>query len=765
MKFAKQIEEYELPEWKGHYIPYKLLKTSLEELHDALVLFETRANATETAEQASGDAAPETKGRRPLLLAGRGRADQVGAEPVSELEGQRSEALERLRAWRLKVQAEATRVGEFVSRGLAGLESQLTDVEKMAAKLQQELEADVTSTEQEALWIRKRSRADSDESIGIDSDNIFLQLRCLEAVGRVLQGVQRLRDFRELNHAALYKILKKHDKLLGTHVGLKQLFPELIESTRLGKTTRFEALEQQLREVSIACSRAKGLGAASPEVVRLAAGLGRNEGTLGNNAVLLSFFLGCCASLFFCLGVLLALPENHKSTFSTVYFLAPMPVFQVCFSAMLSLWCVGAVAATCDKYNINHMFILGADPRCRIGPVYFFYNAAVLTTLWLLIFGLYVIDYKWNLVDRSVLKFFELEAGRSPHERTSAHFVIYPCVMAAATICVFLCPSRICRNRYKIAMLRSMKRTACAPMYRIDFADNIMGDVLTSVAKPLQEVPAALCYWQAPHPVTQDNLKIFAKYGTMCGTFTHAALIPIIGGLPYLWRALQCLRRYSDTEDRRHVWNFGKYVSSLSIIIVSVLWPESTTALVVVSAIATVYAYIWDIHLDWGLSVRDLRAFLIGSEDARSPRQHSQALSAAPMASSSSGSVVRDADERHHLPRRLYIACVVLDLLARCTWVVTLVPLSMISSSIVIRVLMGSIVASIEILRRAVWMVFRLEHEQVSNASGFRALLWVPSKLNATSKKVSPPCRRTPSKAPLGEASQPLLLDRQSSAL
>lgn len=43
---------------------------------------------------------------------------------------------------------------------------------------------------------------------------------------------------------------------------------------------------------------------------------------------------------------------------------------------------------------------------------------------------------------------------------------------------------------------------------------------------------------------------------------------------------------------------------------------------------------------------------------------------------------------------------------------------------------MVSLISSIEIVRRSVWMVLRIEYEQVSNASGFRALLWVPSKLH-----------------------------------
>ena len=39
------------------------------------------------------------------------------------------------------------------------------------------------------------------------------------------------------------------------------------------------------------------------------------------------------------------------------------------------------------RSDVNHMFILNVDPRCRVTPEWFFARAATLTTLWILIFG------------------------------------------------------------------------------------------------------------------------------------------------------------------------------------------------------------------------------------------------------------------------------------------------------------------------------------------------------------------------------------------
>jgi xenotropic and polytropic retrovirus receptor 1 len=43
---------------------------------------------------------------------------------------------------------------------------------------------------------------------------------------------------------------------------------------------------------------------------------------------------------------------------------------------------------------------------------------------------------------------------------------------------------------------------------------------------------------------------------------------PLLSVLPFLWRLLQCLRRYRDTKQRFQLVNAGKY--TLSIIFISV---------------------------------------------------------------------------------------------------------------------------------------------------------------------------------------------------
>merc|ERR1712187_544508 len=84
----------------------------------------------------------------------------------------------------------------------------------------------------------------------------------------------------------------------------------------------------------------------------------------------------------------------------------------------------------------------------------------------------------------------------------------------------------------------------------------------------------------------------------------------------------------------------------------------------------------------------------------------------------------------NHCGRRfkqhIFFACTVLDIGARCSWTLTLMPITIVTTNIIHREVMVSMISFIEILRRSMWVVLRIEHEQVSNASGFRSLLWVP---------------------------------------
>lgn len=95
---------------------------------------------------------------------------------------------------------------------------------------------------------------------------------------------------------------------------------------------------------------------------------------------------------------------------------------------------------------------------------------------------------------------------------------------------------------------------------------------------------------------------------------TNFTYRPIVNCLPAWFRFAQCLRRYRDTREAfPHLVNAGKYSTTFLVVIFATLrsyhaseyestWDNPYTTLWILSGIlASTYAYIWDIKMDWGL--------------------------------------------------------------------------------------------------------------------------------------------------------------------
>lgn len=712
MKFTRQLEELQDPVWREHYIRYALLKQSLE----------------------SGFSTP-------IASAAERSLSRNLSIPRSSSEAQHQVPADNAEAWRAAVERDAERVGAFVTHGLQGLRDRIDALTALSGAVFGSQEG---------------------QSAGSRKARVVEETQLLQALGRVTREAAQLRIFVELNHAALFKLLKKHDKRLEVSCGLKDLLPRLVggETPLAIALGELAALEAQARCAALASSSCQGLcEGTSAGVLRLAAGFGQTSGERpGSNTEerVLCFFLGSSAALLLAIVLLISLPPTHseEKPFSIVYFLTPFSSFRIGFFLALSLWGMGAVAQGCDAWGVNHMFLLGVDPRARVCHKFFYSRAAFLTTVWILVFGMYVVDYKWMIIK-------PVHSERGFNSRSSEHFVIYPALTLFLCVAVLLWPSKICRNKYKCALFRCLMRTVAAPFFVVSFGDNMAGDVLTSLAKPLQDIPPIICYLISSHPQTTMEVNHFIDHGDTCPHWVHHVVKPFIGGFPFWLRAWQCARRYRDTREPRHLLNLGKYMASLLVVVVSSTdWHESHWAVIGVSAVATTYAFTWDVVLDWGLSIKDLRG--IEPSSPRSPVLSGGTMEETLVASHST-SVACDEpmrDERSffatHRPapkkvarvfdRKFYWLCASLDIVARLTWVQTLVPVTLVTNDVVQREIILIIVGSIEIARRCMWAAIRLEYEQVANAGGYRSLLWVPQR--AVPGLASPPQSPRPRRSP-----------------
>jgi xenotropic and polytropic retrovirus receptor 1 len=177
-------------------------------------------------------------------------------------------------------------------------------------------------------------------------------------------------------------------------------------------------------------------------------------------------------------------------------------------------------------------------------------------------------------------------------------------------------------------------------------------------------------------------------------------LLPYTMAAPFWWRFWQCSRRLYFTGDVEHFANAMKYFLSLSgHVVVAVHRNYSASggdftpprlAWIIFYIIAVGYLYYWDMAMDWGLLRRDGAAFALRKKIMFRPGWYYLAI-------------FLDGIARFHWVWGLTVYQVPMNGAYR-TWIFDFV----------------------EILRRSMWGIFRMENEHLNNCGHFRATVEVP---------------------------------------
>lgn len=176
----------------------------------------------------------------------------------------------------------------------------------------------------------------------------------------------------------------------------------------------------------------------------------------------------------------------------------------------------------------------------------------------------------------------------------------------------------------------------------------------------------------------------------------HACFI--LRPLPFLWRFLQCMRRYYFTRDNDHLVNSGKYASSVLFQLCLAFlksFPKSELAVfsIFIGFFSMFYCLYWDFVKDWGLfrTENGLRNNII-------------------------------------YPKSWYYIAIVFNIILRLSWtidfVILMIPV-LEHKNFFMKYHEGRrimLFGMLEVGRRGMWNIFRMENEVVNNAGKFRAL-------------------------------------------
>lgn len=506
---------------------------------------------------------------------------------------------------------------------------------------------------------------------------------CMRASVELFRNLTHLTNFCILNYTGFVKICKKHDKaVLSPHDRLWDscLEAELEPLTfveRQGLGDLINRLEQGYADAF--CD-------GNVQMAK-AALLMRQEKSSPGMALTLGVQIGACVMLSIWTAwdlwvdvQVMRITVNTDRQWKLLSL--TLPIYRACGSIILGfiLW---AGCLQCWKTaRINYLFMFDLEQDAALSPT----SALVLASRLCIVFLLSAL-----LVVKAMIK--EL-----PHWMCQAPG-IFPASMLLAMV-----GELMLHGRFRFAF-RSLGRVLAAPLYTVDLWSSFVGDVLTSLVKPMTDMAYSLCYiahgeWLLPY-----------KHQGGCADWWAFSFVikPLLCALPLWCRFMQSLRVYHDTLKRwPALGNATKYAIAHLVVLFGALHNpmaalEDRTGLVRCAWLAvyfasTLYTFIWDVRIDWRL----------GQGKHRWLR------------------------ERRMFSREwLYYAAIGADFVLRFFWTATLVPGSQSDSFLLgngrwLEIISSSALAAGEMCRRAMWAVLRLEAEHLHNTEGLRRVEVIP---------------------------------------
>ncbi|KAL1518912.1 hypothetical protein AB1Y20_003185 [Prymnesium parvum] len=335
-----------------------------------------------------------------------------------------------------------------------------------------------------------------------------------------------------------------------------------------------------------------------------------------------------------------------------------LQVYQLAGAMIFAYWCLGIVAWRLHLARINTSFLLEISSSATARPRDIFSAAAWLTTV--------------HHAD-----FF---GASSLHKVNRA----LPLLLFLSCAAALVLPWRSRRRMW--AMLWQVVSG------RARFVHTFYADWFTSLVKVFASAAQATCYYASGEGFDECAQMRTGRCHT--SSVMNIGVLPAISSLPLLLRLVQCLRRYGETRQRfPHLANAWKYCFALVIVVLGSthnqwkkLGGDNSDAVafawIVSYIVSTLYTFSWDIGVDWELQhrLRGRRMVWIN--------------------------------------RWPYCVALVLDFFLRFVWTLTLAPGTTPFGSFVDTTL-SPMLAYLEIGRRSLWSLIRLEREHLTNSASY----------------------------------------------
>ena len=368
-----------------------------------------------------------------------------------------------------------------------------------------------------------------------------------------------------------------------------------------------------------------------------------------------------------------------------------IPMWRLTACCVLLGWAWAANIYVYSKVRINYRLIFDFDPRHYLLPAHILQASALFSALWMLFMAVWLLSIKGT-------------PGFEFGQDNQVRFPIFLFVIAA----LGFIGQQYLECGWFIKVCWNIIR---APFVEVKFRDFYVADQLTTIAITLVDFELMTC------------LIIMGDFSDNADTQPcldqNAVAKPLLAVIPSWWRFLQCLRRYRDacpspesatcgaywhsatSGAKGQLYNALKYACAFPIVFFSMYRTKGVyddfyfVGWCISVAYGASYKYYWDILHDWGLGDP--------SNGYLRPRWRKE-----------NGDLQWNS-ANHLYPIWHYYVAAAINLVLRFLWPLTISPEYMNPD------ILGTTLAILEIFRRGMWNLFRLENEHLNNCGNYRA--------------------------------------------
>ncbi|KAK5111360.1 hypothetical protein LTR62_005200 [Meristemomyces frigidus] len=482
------------------------------------------------------------------------------------------------------------------------------------------------------------------------------------ALAEFYRGLELLKSYALLNHTAFRKINKKYDKAVNAHPNLRYMAEKVNKAHFVASTTPDDLITQTEDLYARYFERGNhkvAVGKLRARIVKA----GDYTGPIFRTGILLA--LGACFGIQGIVNSVLIIRSSETSAVVKVQTEYLQQIYAGYFLVLLSVLAFCADAAVFSAFKVNYQFIFEFDSRDMLHweqlaemPAYFWF----------------------------LLGFF-MWCNFGQFENSGHMFVYWPVILVGLSLVLLYAPPPLFYPRSRRWFIGSNWRLLLAGAFPVEFRDFFLGDMYCSQTYAMGNIELFFCLY-AHHWSNEPQ----------CNS-SHSRLLGFFQCLPGIWRLLQCFRRYYDSRLWTHLANGAKYTCTILQYLSLSLWRINRPShgdyhymafFISMAGINSLYCCFWDLQYDWSMPLNPYSRPYPFLRKTLAYRKHVW----------------------------YYYVAMILDVCLRFNWIFYIIYKDDAQHSSIVSFL----ISLSEVIRRSIWVLFRVENEHCANVGRSRAL-------------------------------------------